>query len=1000
MLKLSIVIPAYGNAEYLPMCLDSILKQEYPYWEAIIVNDASPDSVSEVAHSYASRDNRFVVVDKPENGGLHLARKTGVERLSGDWVLFLDADDELFDEKVLGKLSVAAGGLNADIIRFGLYVDAEDGMPKSAIDGFTAWSNAASGPLVKRAITEAVFHEEKGFKVPWNMTHRLFDAALVRGAFDLMTDERLERAEDAYEFMVTASLAVCEIDRCDIMGYRYHMGFGVTNAREMTADQFINESSSMVRCYEAAADYSKRQGVCDLSVAVLGLKHKLLEAVGNSLNERVLPEERLEAERRFVKLVGASEAACEFYRFLRDLSWRQLTTDAMPDEDDEVFRIEELAVSTLAEATDELEIQRCQPIKELADLYMAELRKREATKPNRSPIRIFSATHRRAASFKSSYIEQIQVGSAQASERFWEMLHDDFGENISELNPYYCELTAQYWAWKNVDADYYGFCHYRRYFDFSETEHKENPWGEVIAPNIDSQSQVEYALDDDSLQKAVEGWDVITTRAHDLRKIYGKFSTPYEQWDAAPDLHNQDLIDVLAILEEMHPAYQADVDAYMHGHHSCFCNMFIMRKAVFFDYCNWLFPLLDAFMRIRDYSTYSREARRTPGHLAERLLNIYLMHQERLGAGLKTKQVQCVHFAGVDEFCGPRSISPQQAGYRPIVPVVFAADDAYVPMVTTTAYSMLKNASSDSFYHVVLLTTDISERNREVIRSFLQTIAPCKVDFVYVQSLVEGYKLTTSNAHIGVETYYRFLIQDILPFYDKVLYLDSDLIIEGDVSELYAVDVEGACLAAVIDVDFLGNLNLGAERKEYAKRVLAMRDPYAYFQAGVLVLNTHELRGVCSVGEWLKIAQNPEFIYNDQDILNKYCEGRVVFLDPVWNVMIDGGRIQAACSHAPAGVFAAYLSAREHERIIHFAGVNKPWNASDCDRGERYWEYARETPFYERLISLKGLNEIRAESVKMARKAMEKKLKPYLNKVAPPDSSMREAIRRLYSRMV
>lgn len=76
----------------------------------------------------------------------------------------------------------------------------------------------------------------------------------------------------------------------------------------------------------------------------------------------------------------------------------------------------------------------------------------------------------------------------------------------------------------------------------------------------------------------------------------------------------------------MHPDYQEDADAFLDGHQACFCNMFIMKKAIFFDYCEWLFPILEEFDKSADYSTYSKEALRTPGHLSERLLNIYLMH--------------------------------------------------------------------------------------------------------------------------------------------------------------------------------------------------------------------------------------------------------------------------------------------------------------------------------------------------------------------------------------
>ena len=96
---------------------------------------------------------------------------------------------------------------------------------------------------------------------------------------------------------------------------------------------------------------------------------------------------------------------------------------------------------------------------------------------NGQRIKIYVATRTRVAVPQCDAISLLQVGTAQAPEKLPHMLHDDSGDSISPLNAMYCELTAQYWAWKNVDADYYGFCHYRRYFDFSDVPHQANDYG-------------------------------------------------------------------------------------------------------------------------------------------------------------------------------------------------------------------------------------------------------------------------------------------------------------------------------------------------------------------------------------------------------------------------------------------------------------------------------------------------------------------------------------------
>lgn len=374
-----------------------------------------------------------------------------------------------------------------------------------------------------------------------------------------------------------------------------------------------------------------------------------------------------------------------------------------------------------------------------------------------------------------------------------------------------------------------------------------------------------------------------------------------------------------------------------------------MKKEIFFDYCSWMFPILEEFDRNTDYSTYSKEALRTPGHLSERLLNIYLMHHKRIGSNWKFKELQCVHFTNPEP---AKELEPLDVFDKPIIPVVFAADDNYVSQLTTTVYSAMKNADSSYFYDVVVLQRNVAWDKQERLRDFFKQFPNMSLRFTNVERELSGYDLSTNNAHISIETYYRFLIQKLLPFYDKVLYLDSDIVINGDIAKLYNTDLQGKLLGAIRDIDFLANLNVKhGKRMEYAKNVLKMKNPYDYFQAGVLVLNTKAMRERYTIKQWLTYASNPAFIYNDQDVLNAHCEGEVLYLPWEWNVVHDcGGRVGNLFVQAPNDIYDAYMRSRNNPQIIHYAGFQKPWTDPDCDFASIYWRYARETPFYERLL--------------------------------------------------
>lgn len=115
MTKFSIVVPIYNVEEYIEDCVNSVLRQTYTNFELLLVNDASPDSSLAIITRLSKLDNRIIVIDKRKNEGVALARSTGLSQASGDFVLYLDGDDQLVP-KALEILSKKIESSNPDIV--------------------------------------------------------------------------------------------------------------------------------------------------------------------------------------------------------------------------------------------------------------------------------------------------------------------------------------------------------------------------------------------------------------------------------------------------------------------------------------------------------------------------------------------------------------------------------------------------------------------------------------------------------------------------------------------------------------------------------------------------------------------------------------------------------------------------------------------------------------------------------------------------------------------
>lgn len=616
-----------------------------------------------------------------------------------------------------------------------------------------------------------------------------------------------------------------------------------------------------------------------------------------------------------------------------------------------------------------------------------------------SKLKIFVSLHKKADVLHTGVFEPIQVGCALPGRKTLKgMLHDNEGENISAWNETYCELTAQYWAWKNADLDYYGFCHYRRYFNFTDKIFEEDSYGNIIERYLDDATVKKYGLEDDRIQALVQKYDVLVTERKDLRILASEGKTPIEQYQAADKLHFKDFELMLDIIHDKYSDYAKAADTFANGNYACFCNMYILKKEYFFEYCSFMFGVLAEFDKRSDMTHYSTEARRTPGHLSERLFNIYLLYLLKKNPNLKVKELQCVLIEHTD---------PQEAQLKPAfedaVPVALAANDNYVPMFATCLRSMLSHFSTEKKYDIVLISSDITRENRETLLGMVQPYDNVSLRFYDPGRLLENYKLK-GNAHISVETYYRFLIQYILPDYDKVIYIDCDLIVNEDLAKLYQIELGTNLLGAVRDVDFLGQINgANPDTPKYIKTKFRMKDPYQYFQAGVLLFNEKEMRKAYSLDQWLTFASKP-YLYNDQDVLNLYCEGKVIFLNMSWNTVTDCDhyRISHVVVYAPDSVQKEYAEARKHPYIVHYAGYMKPWYRPSEDFAKLFWTTARETPYYEELVFrlADGIaNWQICEAKKSLQNTKEKKRTQWVNKIFPKGTERRKKLDQVYAKL-
>ena len=272
-----------------------------------------------------------------------------------------------------------------------------------------------------------------------------------------------------------------------------------------------------------------------------------------------------------------------------------------------------------------------------------------------------------------------------------------------------------------------------------------------------------------------------------------------------------------------------------------------------------------------------------------------------------------------------------------IVPIVLATNDKRAYACGITIQSIIEHASQNRFYDIYILYTNLSKNMIDRLNNM--AIGNCSITPIPIHEYFESRKfpLDSKLSHITQETYYRFYIPSIFS-YDKVLWLDNDLVVLTDISKLYDIELKDNLVAGVRDI-------LTDEEEE--KRNGYGLEVLCHINAGILLINNklwikEEIQQKCM--DEIKNPSHP-WTLNDQDIINFICQDRILLLDDKWNFLCAAFRWKI-------DKYKSYIGDINPEEfyVIHYNGHIKPWDSSENNLSDIWWKYAQKSSFYQDIL--------------------------------------------------
>jgi lipopolysaccharide biosynthesis glycosyltransferase len=271
-----------------------------------------------------------------------------------------------------------------------------------------------------------------------------------------------------------------------------------------------------------------------------------------------------------------------------------------------------------------------------------------------------------------------------------------------------------------------------------------------------------------------------------------------------------------------------------------------------------------------------------------------------------------------------------------LIPIVFTFDNNLIMPASICISSLLMNANADTFYDIFILHSEKCDFSNTELVDIPNYFKNCKITFRTVNSeFVTAYEIRG----ITTTAYYRLLIPELIPEYDKVLYSDVDVIFREDMAKYYMTELDGYYMAGVDNASALRH-----DVQKYIKEKLGIDHKYGHYYSGNLVINSKKIKEDNIIPLFRELAKR-DFHQQDMDIINIACYGKIKAFTPAFCLTNYLTEILVKRK----AEMLSFFTEKEIEHalkygIVHYNGP-KPWKQY-CVNFDIWWEYYRKSPFY------------------------------------------------------